>query len=116
MVCRTIHAIKAMIDMQVDTFTFFFFCYPFVVYNTRVISMVTVKEIVFNYLIYVANVYHQSEYGIRNFEWMESCCDLGGGMTTWFQESGQIVMHILLFEEDHKSICFGKICVSCTCP
>ena len=114
MVCHTLDTIRARTKMQVDTFIFLLFCYLFFVYAKRVISMVIVKEIVFTCLSYAVNVYHQSEPGRAVFVWLEFFCDLVRGISTWFQVIGQLVMHISLFEADHKSACFGKACVSCT--
>ena len=78
-----------------DTFIFLSFCYLFGILDMRVIYMISAKEIIFTCVIYDTTVYHQSECDITGFAWLESCCDLVRGITTWFQVLGQIVMNIL---------------------
>ena len=56
MVCCTLESIKETTKIQVDTFTFLFFCFLFCVYYMGFISMVIVKEIIFIYVIYFMTV------------------------------------------------------------
>ena len=76
-----------------------------------VITMVILKEIVFTSLIYTKNVYHQSERDILFFAWFDSWCDLGKGMTTWFQVLVQLVLHNYLFGVDILFVLYKPVWV-----
>ena len=102
--------------IQVDTFILLLFCCLFGVYAMRFISVVVLKVIVFTPVIYATTVYHQSERNIPIFVLLDSCCNLGRFIPTWFQVIGHIGMHIYVFEENRTSVCFGQACPSCTFP
>ena len=67
MLLHVIHTIKTRTKIQVDTVIFLFCCYPFGVYDIRIIFMVIVKDILFTCVTYAATVNHHSEWDVTGF-------------------------------------------------
>ena len=70
MSCCTLDAIKQMTKIQVNNFILIFFCFLYCVYGIIFISMVVVKEIIFNCVMYAVTVcgtdWKQSLYTIKD--------------------------------------------------
>ena len=93
MVCCNLCSINTSTKMQVGNL--FPFSYgAFLVFTLRFIYMFIVKEIPFACLCMPQLPNTIVNIIFLVFAWLESCCDLGRVVYTWFQVIGYKVMHI----------------------